>query len=180
MQAMYAYARHLRACCACLYTLRSCRSLHTIQSLQRVHNIRDVGFDEFCEVASDVSNRDVQRLLHLNEPISVRYLICREQVLLLSHLCERVRIHHVLLRHHRRRVQHQAVIQGAHRLLRLRLVLSVGAHVVRVNRVLLLGGIIETDIHAWVDRPGQHSAVVVRGAHLAAEGSVSYGRGSGR
>ena len=35
-------------------------------------------FDKFGKVASDVRNGDVQRLLHLNKPITVRNLICWE------------------------------------------------------------------------------------------------------
>ena len=38
----------------------------------------------------------------------------------------------------------------------------------------MLGGIIETDVHAWVDGSGKQSAVVVRSAHLTAESSVGY------
>ena len=108
----------------------------------------------------------------------MRNLICWEQILLLRHLCESVCIDHTLLRHHRRRVHRQAVVEGANLLLGLGLVLTIGAHVFRVDRVLLLGGIIETDVHAWVDGSCEQSAVVVGSAHLTAESSVGY-RGGG-
>ena len=49
-------------------------------------------FDKLCEVAPDVSHRDIKRLLKLNEPVTICDLFSREEVLLLRHLCKSISI----------------------------------------------------------------------------------------
>ena len=49
-------------------------------------------FDKLCEVAPDVSNCNIKRLLELNEPITISDLFRWEEVLLLRHLCKSIGI----------------------------------------------------------------------------------------
>ena len=57
--------------------------------------------DEFGEVTSDVSHCDIEWLLKLSEPVSIGDLVGREEVLLLGHLSERIKVDGVLLGKHR-------------------------------------------------------------------------------
>jgi len=68
----------------------------------RVRNdINGEVLDEFGEVAPDVSHSDIERLLQLSEPVSVGDLVSWEEVLLLSHLRERIEVDGTLLGKHR-------------------------------------------------------------------------------
>ena len=55
-------------------------------------NINREVLDELGKVTSDVSNGDVQGLLNLNEPVTLGDLLRREEVLLLRHLREGIRV----------------------------------------------------------------------------------------
>lgn len=104
------------------------------------NNVHWEVFDELGKVASDISHCNVQWFLNLDEPVTVRYLISREQVFLLSHLGESVSVDHRLALHHSRRVKHQALVAHLWRksLLSHSAQLPKSAHIVRVYRVLLL------------------------------------------
>lgn len=49
-------------------------------------------FDELCKITTNVCHRDIQRFLNLNEPVALGDLISGEQILLLGHLGEGVRV----------------------------------------------------------------------------------------
>mmetsp|Transcript_19525 Transcript_19525/g.24140 ORF Transcript_19525/g.24140 Transcript_19525/m.24140 type:complete len:218 (-) Transcript_19525:423-1076(-) len=99
--------------------------LQLLVALVRNDIYREV-FDKLGEVAPDISHRDIQRFLHLDEPVTIGDLVGREQVLLLGHLREGVRVDHALIRHEGDGFHHQAVcwaLAGAsHR--------AISAHVV--------------------------------------------------
>jgi len=112
--------------------------------ITRVRN--DINWEvlnKLSEVTPDVSHCDIERLLQFGEPVPIGDLVSWEEVLLLSHLSERIEVDGVLLGKHLRHVD------GLHHQTIVRIDMHMGA-MVRVNRILLLRWIVETDIHTGV------------------------------
>ena len=57
--------------------------------------------DEFGEVTPDVSHCDIEWFLKLSKPVPIGDLVSREEVLLLCHLSERIKVDGVLFGKHR-------------------------------------------------------------------------------
>ena len=99
-------------------------------------------FDEFSEVAPNICHCDIQRFLQFHKPVSIRDLISWEEVLMLGHLRKWVRVDRVLIWKtswniwfHHKTVMLMAVHLRA---------------VIWIDWVLLLRGVVETDIKTWM------------------------------
>ena len=101
-------------------------------------------FHKFGEVSADICNCNIEWFLKLDKPISVSDLCGREKILVLSHLRKRISIHYSLWYHGSLRLLHEAIIWSL-----VGTMLRAGT--IRVDRVLLLRGIIVTDIHTGVN-----------------------------